>query len=99
MATPCRCGLGGRRHRAWAEEAATLLALVEAGIDFSDQEDVVAIAPAELTSRLHTLIAAIESHLGSRAGAEARVTLPRVVLAGDDKQELGQRQLPLPEDR
>jgi tRNA modification GTPase len=76
-------GTAGERYRAWAEEVATLLALVEAGIDFSDQDDVVAIAPAELASRLQILMATIEAHVGSRAGAEARSTLPRVVLAGD----------------
>lgn len=76
-------GSAGRRYRAWAEEAATLLALVEAGIDFSDQEDVVAIAPAELTSRLQALIEAIESHVGRRAGAESRSALPLVVLVGE----------------
>jgi len=76
-------GAAGDRARAWAEEAATLLALVEAGIDFSDQEDVVAIAPAELASRLSALVAEIETKLGSREGAEARRSLPRVVLAGE----------------
>ena len=35
-------GRAGAEHRAWAEKLAGLLALVEAGIDFSDQEDVVA---------------------------------------------------------
>ena len=38
-------GRVGRHHEAWADEAATLLALVESGVDFSDQEGVVTIAP------------------------------------------------------
>ena len=45
-------GETGDRHRAWAEELATLLALVEAGIDFTDQEDVVPIPPGALLNRV-----------------------------------------------
>ncbi len=75
-------GEAGERYRGWAEEAATLLALVEAGIDFSDQEDVVAIATPELRARVGALVSAIEGRMGSRAGAEAARGLPRVVLAG-----------------
>lgn len=75
-------GTSGDRHRAWAEEVATLLALVEAGIDFSDQEDVVAIPRSELSSRIADLLSDIESQLGSRQGSESAGTLPRVVLAG-----------------
>ncbi len=73
-------GESGRRTRAWAEELATLLALVEAGIDFSDQEDVVPIAPGALARRLDDVRRSIAQRLG--AGGEARPHLPRVVLAG-----------------
>ncbi|HZW06919.1 MAG TPA: hypothetical protein VFF65_07325, partial [Phycisphaerales bacterium] len=41
-------GAAGAVYRAWSEECAALLALVEAGIDFTDQEDVVAIEPRVL---------------------------------------------------
>jgi tRNA modification GTPase len=74
-------GAAGTRRRAWADEAATLLALVEAGIDFTDQEDVVAIAPAALETRCRRLRADIDAELGSgprvHAGAE-----PLCVLVG-----------------
>jgi tRNA modification GTPase len=75
-------GRTGTQYRAWAEELATLLALVEAGIDFTDQEDVVAIAPGVLRARLGRLGSEVERFLGAAAGAEARAHLPRVVLAG-----------------
>jgi tRNA modification GTPase len=75
-------GEAGCVYRAWAEEAATLLALVEAGIDFTDQEDVVPIAPRDLTARLGTLCAGIASRLGATAGSERASNLPRIVLVG-----------------
>jgi tRNA modification GTPase len=75
-------GSTGAQYNAWAEELATLLALVEAGIDFTDQEDVVAIAPAELVRRLAALAAAIRQFTGAEAGAAVRAGIPRVVLAG-----------------
>src|SRR5690606_10734140 len=75
-------GHAGERYRGWSEELATLLALVEAGIDFTDQEDVVAIAPAELASRLKVLLGQIEGALQAAGGAERPALLPRVVLAG-----------------
>ncbi|HVU65233.1 MAG TPA: GTPase [Phycisphaerales bacterium] len=77
-----RSGEAGARYRAWADEAATLLALVEAGIDFTDQEDVVAIGPEALASRIGALIGSIENSLGSGAGSERSSGLARVVLAG-----------------
>ena len=73
-------GATGSHYRQWAEELATLLALVEAGIDFSDQEDVVAIPTTQLRSRLATLLQAIEALAGT--ATEARRSLPRIVLAG-----------------
>jgi tRNA modification GTPase len=73
---------GRTPYRAWAEELATLLALVEAGIDFTDQEDVVPIAPAALAARLRRLAAAMEDLLGGAGAREASGSLPRAVLAG-----------------
>jgi tRNA modification GTPase len=75
-------GSFGDRARAWSDRAATLLALVEAGIDFTDQEDVVPIAPADLASRLNGLIAEIRGVLGARTGREEASGLARVVLVG-----------------
>jgi tRNA modification GTPase len=75
-------GHTGALYRKWLDELATLLALVEAGIDFTEQEDVVPIAPPALHARLSGLRQAIDHHLGTSAGAEARPILPRIVLAG-----------------
>ena len=80
-----RAALRGERGRAltsWAEELAILLALVEAGIDFSDQDDVVAIAPGALDKRLGTLVFAMERELGHAHGVEREDWRPRVVLTG-----------------
>ncbi len=75
-------GRTGERHRAWADRAATLLALVESGIDFTDQDDVVPIAPALLATKLDALIAELHAELGSTSGAERAPGLPRVALVG-----------------
>lgn len=75
-------GEHGARCDAWAQELATLLALVEAGVDFSDQEDVVPIAPSDLAERLKRLRDAMTDQLGGRQGAMVDADLPRVVLAG-----------------
>lgn len=74
-------GRTGETYRAWSEELATLLALVEAGIDFTDQEDVVPIAGVALAARLKTLAEAMRGVLGVRAG-EAPWHTPLIVLAG-----------------
>ena len=75
-------GETGAVHRGWSEEVATLLALVEAGIDFSDQDDVVAIRPGALRERVEAVRAAIAGHLGAAAGRESPRGLVRVALAG-----------------
>ncbi len=75
-------GASGARWRAWMEECATLLALVEAGIDFTDQEDVVAISPANLRAKLMVLARAIDVEIGPQRVAESGRTLSRVVLFG-----------------
>jgi tRNA modification GTPase len=75
-------GRTGERYLGWADELATLLALVEAGIDFTDQEDVVPIPPAALLARVRALHAAIAAELGREAGAEHRTHTPRAVLVG-----------------
>jgi tRNA modification GTPase len=75
-------GRTGAMYLRWADQLTTLLALVEAAIDFTDQEDVVPIAPVRLHERLMELAGAIHAHLGAAAGAEISSTLPRIVLAG-----------------
>ena len=64
------------------DEVATLLALVEAGIDFTDQEDVVAIGGRDLADRLDPIVARLRAlHAAPVAGAIDR-PLPWVVLVG-----------------
>ncbi len=75
-------GETGARFRSWSDETATLLALVEAGIDFTDQDDVVAIAPSQLKERLGALAGSIRDHLGGVRASEAAHTHARAVLVG-----------------
>lgn len=74
--------LGAFAHRLM-NQLASALALVEAGIDFTDQEDVVAIAPEALHDRLLHLRAEIESHLRRSVGIEQLQAIPWVVLVGE----------------
>ncbi|MEM1184361.1 MAG: GTPase [Planctomycetota bacterium] len=73
-------GTTGARYRAWSDELSTVLALVEAGIDFTDQEDVVPIAPSELSAKVATLRDAIAAHAGDPS--EQRSGDPEVALVG-----------------
>lgn len=75
-------GETGSIYRAWAEELAMLLALVEAGIDFVDQEDVVPIAPGELRARIARLHAEMASRAGGELASQAEGAAPLVVLVG-----------------
>jgi len=72
----------GRVAADLCEQLAAALALVEAGIDFTEEEDVVAIAPAELASRLDVMLQSIDATLDRAIGSEALSALPRVVLVG-----------------
>ncbi len=76
-------GIRGAHYGAIAERLATLLALTEAGIDFTDQEDVVAIAPVDLAAGVASLLATITTDLGGPAATQFRETIPSVVLAGE----------------
>ncbi|MBL8746016.1 MAG: 50S ribosome-binding GTPase [Phycisphaerae bacterium] len=71
----------GRAYRDLADETARLLALVEAGIDFTDQEDVVPISPRDLAHGLRNCLFGLECFLGP-AAAEAARTEARAVLVG-----------------
>ncbi|MCA9278353.1 MAG: 50S ribosome-binding GTPase [Phycisphaeraceae bacterium] len=72
----------GNRYERWAETVAHLLALVEAGIDFTDQEDVVAITPNELHTTLRTLMAEIHQHIGENTIKEAGAHEPLILIVG-----------------
>lgn len=76
-------GARGERYTAWSDRLTNTLALVEAGIDFTDQEDVVAITPDQLRSNLDSLRDEITAELGALAGAESLTHRPRVALVGD----------------
>lgn len=58
------------------------LALVEAGIDFTDQDDVVPISPADLDGALEKLETSLAGLLGRSRAWGTLDALPRVVLVG-----------------
>ncbi len=58
------------------------LALVEAGIDFTDQEDVVPIAPGSLDERLEVIVSKLDDLLTRSRSWGSLEALPRVVLVG-----------------
>lgn len=70
------------QSRALADRLTNTLGLVEAGIDFSDEEDVVAISNASLHAELSSIRACLEEILAQKMGGEAAVDVPRVVLVG-----------------
>jgi tRNA modification GTPase len=74
-------GVYGLRFAEIASELATLLALVEAGADFTDQEDVVPIAASVLDARLCHILNQCTRLVGE-AGL-VRTALPRVLLIGE----------------
>ncbi|MEM1330846.1 MAG: GTPase [Planctomycetota bacterium] len=49
-------GTAGARYRAWADRLARALSLVEAGVDFAEEEDVVPIAPSNLFQELGAIV-------------------------------------------
>ncbi len=65
-----------------AESLARSLALVEAGIDFTDQDDVVAIAPDDLFTHLAATRHRVDALLKHSVGSEQLEAIPWVVLAG-----------------
>jgi len=75
-------GRAGAEYRDLALELSGLLALVEAGIDFAVQEDVVPISAQALSERLMSLRARIRAVLGPDRPSERAGWLPRVALAG-----------------
>lgn len=75
-------GHTGQRYRDLTDECETLLALVESGIDFADQEDVVPIAPPRLRHRLEKLHGSIASFLAGEGSKEREHALPLVAIVG-----------------
>lgn len=73
-------GATGTRYRTIADELALLLALVESGIDFTDQDDVVPIAPALLRQRLIELCERVTGE--GTTVRESGHALPTVALVG-----------------
>jgi len=82
-ASTLRDGALGDFAATLADDLAAALALVEAGIDFTDQEDVVAITPADLHDRLTDLARNITNHLDRSVGIEQLQAIPWVVLTGE----------------
>ena len=77
--------LSGALHKKCSQfstRIAELLALVEAGIDFSDQEDISFIDEDSLKHRLISLCADIESLISDSVSWRDLHYLPRVVLVG-----------------
>jgi len=72
----------GERAASWSSRVAALLARVEAGIDFVDQEDVVSISCEAVVAEASVLTSELRGWLTAGAGTERRSHLPRVVLTG-----------------
>ncbi len=77
-----RDGRAGDDARAWRDELVAVLALVEAAIDFTDQEDVRPISADALRARVAAVRDAIGTRLGAGTGEHIREGDPLVVLAG-----------------
>lgn len=77
-----RQGQLGRFAQAQVDALASALALVEAGIDFVDQEDVVPITPGQLAERLAQIAKPLDQMLKRSRSWQSLEALPRVVLVG-----------------
>ena len=78
-----RKGTLGQIATRMLEALVDMLALVEAGIDFTDQEDVVAISPDILCAGLSAALKEIDSILNHSVPMEQLEAAPWVVLAGN----------------
>ncbi len=65
-----------------ADQLAGVLALVEAGIDFTDEEDVVAIEAKVLAAHIEEMLAAAKGVLERAVGMDVLQALPVVMLCG-----------------
>ena len=82
-ATLLREGKLGQYATQLVDALGTQLALVEAGIDFTDQDDVVPIPPGKLDENLAGIQATLNDVLSHSRSWGAIEALPRVVLVGD----------------
>ena len=81
-ATLLREGRLGGVAASLVDDLGNALALVEAGIDFTDQEDVVPIPPGSLLERIDGLLAELDGVLHRSRSWGAIQAPPRVVLVG-----------------
>ena len=65
-----------------ADQLAGVLALVEAGIDFTDEEDVVAIEAGDLAGQLEEMLVSLREVLDRAIGMDVLQALPVVMLCG-----------------
>jgi len=85
QATAARAVLSGEMGRVyveWAARVTRLRALVEAGIDFAEEEGVVAIDGATLRRACAELLDEVDAKLQRRAGGERVSGAAKVVIAG-----------------
>lgn len=76
---------GGRLaqlYEGWRRDLIAALALQEAGIDFSDEEDIAADASAQAESQVATLLGAVKAHLNDGNRGEILRSGFEVVIAG-----------------
>lgn len=79
-------GSAGHAYRALADEIAAVLALIEAELDFADEDDVTAITDADLTTRLRAIgerLRALGADREAGPSGESRAADPVVVIAGE----------------
>ena len=74
-------GVVGQRADALLHECASLLARVEAGIDFTDQDDVITVPAAEVAMQCAEFAQRSDAMRGAHGDAHARATA-LIVLAG-----------------
>lgn len=67
---------------AWSNELADLIAALEAGIDFAEEEDVRFISNDDVLRRIAALRADVEHAAGARRRVERELNLPHVLLCG-----------------
>ncbi|MFG0257093.1 MAG: tRNA modification GTPase [Phycisphaerales bacterium JB043] len=75
-------GRAGDQIRAHHESIAQCLALVEAGIDFTDQEDVVPISTSDLLARVSRVELALRDRLSGAGSHKERGHRARVAIVG-----------------
>lgn len=75
-------GETGGVYRSLADDLSATLALVEAGIDFVEEEDVVAISEDDRRARVGAMLGVIDGLLGGAPACEARSGRAMVVIAG-----------------